>query len=120
MKKHEKKLPGYHFLLENEKKQAAEQAKKNRLIRELKKLSKEINQHCKNKDHQAAVKVANQLSKKMNDMDDKTIKSIADSALRDVIGAIQAIHSASKEAVLIGLAAITLNHPFFKVLTGRK
>ena len=114
MKKHEKKLPGYHFLLENEKKQAAEQKKKKRLVKELKKLSKEINQHRKNKDHQAAVEIANQLSQKMNDMDDETIKSISGSALRDVIIANQAIHSASKEAVLIGLSVITFKNPFFR------
>jgi hypothetical protein len=114
MKKRRKELPGHYYLLEIQKKRASEQMMKKRLVKELKKLSKEINQHRKNKDYEAAVKIANKLSQKMNDMDDETIKSISGSALRDVIIAIQAIHSASKEAVLIGLAAITFKNPFFR------
>ena len=88
--------------------------------KELRKLSNEINQHRKNKDYEAAVEIANMLNQKLDEMDDETIQSIAGSALRDVLVANQAIHSASKEAVLIGLSAITLKHPFFRELAKRK
>ena len=114
MNNDKKDFPEYYNWLEMQKKRPAELKKKKKLVKELKKLSKEINQHRKNKDHQAAVEIANQLSQKMNDMDDETIKSISGSALRDVIIANQAIHSASKEAVLIGLSVITFKNPFFR------
>ena len=114
MNNDKKDFPEYYNWLEMQKKRPAELKKKKKLVKELKKLSKEINQHRKNKDHQAAVEIANKLSQKMNDMDDETIKSISGSALRDVIIANQAIHSASKEAVLIGLSVITFKNPFFR------
>jgi hypothetical protein len=115
MKKRRKELPGYYNPVEIQKKRAAEaEQKTKKLVKELKKLSKEINQHCRNKEYEVAIEIANTLNQKMNKMDDETIKSISDSALRDVIVANQAIHSASKEAVLFGLSAIiTFKNPFF-------
>jgi hypothetical protein len=114
MKKRRRELPGHSFLLEKQKKLAADLKKKKKLAKELKKLSKEINQHRKNKDYEAAVMIANKLNRKLDEMGNKMMQSIDAEVLREALVALQAVHSASKEAVLIGLSVITFKNPFFR------
>ena len=85
------------------------------LIDELQKLSETIIDNCENGQLEAASDKMMQLSKKLDEIDDKTMLAHGTGTLKEIVSALQIIQSANRIAVSKGLAAMVLNNKLFNI-----